>query len=545
MDSFSRPILSIQGMRFGLSVAAMIIIFVCFTQAQQNAEQANLEGRVQDSQFKSVADALLELHTRNTGQILTAHADSQGKYSFAGLAAGTYSLRVIRSGYAATEISSVSLRAGESKTLDVTLVPQPTPAKDAAAGTPQFFDPPQFTVSGVTDTANAGGHGSDSVVRAQNNLAKEAAMLGKPAASGAPGNSSSAERALREGVIHNPQSFEANHRLGSFLIDNGKARDAIPYLQSAAKMNPTDYENSYDLTLAEAEAGNFDRARDEAQTLLAMHDTAELHHLLGNIDEHVGDPLSSVREYQRAAELEPSEAYLFDWGSELLAHHAPEPALEVFSRGNSLFPHSTRIRIGQGAAWFSTGAYDKAVRSICEASDESPNDPNPYLFLGMMQKGEITPSEEVIAHLRRWAKLEPDNAQANYYYALALLKSGTNLQNRNTDLEAESLLDRAVHLDSNFAAAALQLGVIHARKGDLKLAVSDYQKAIQADPRMEEAHYKLAQVYRQLGDTAKAKEQAGIYQQLAKESAANAERERHAMRQFVYTLRDQAAPQKP
>jgi hypothetical protein len=48
-------------------------------------------------------------------------------------------------------------------------------------------------------------------------------------------------------------------------------------------------------------------------------------------DEKLGDALEAVREYQRAAELNASEPNLFDWGAELLAHRAAEPAMQVFA----------------------------------------------------------------------------------------------------------------------------------------------------------------------------------------------------------------------
>ena len=59
---------------------------------------------------------------------------------------------------------------------------------------------------------------------------------------------------------------------------------------------------------------------------------------------------------------------------------------------------------------------------------------------------------------------------------------------------------------------------------------------------MEQAHYRLAQAYRHVGDVAKAEAELRAYDQIAKESALQAERERHEIRQFVYTLRDQPAP---
>jgi hypothetical protein len=60
---------------------------------------------------------------------------------------------------------------------------------------------------------------------------------------------------------------------------------------------------------------------------------------------------------------------------------------------------------------------------------------------------------------------------------------------------------------------------------------------------MEEAHYRLAQAYRQIGEADKAKAELQIYDQMSKESAENSERERHEIRQFVYTLRDPAPAQ--
>jgi hypothetical protein len=62
---------------------------------------------------------------------------------------------------------------------------------------------------------------------------------------------------------------------------------------------------------------------------------------------------------------------------------------------------------------------------------------------------------------------------------------------------------------------------------------------------MEEAHYRLAQAYRQTGDAAKSEAELKIYDQVAKVSAQKAERERHEIRQFVYILRDQQPAQIP
>jgi tetratricopeptide (TPR) repeat protein len=162
-----------------------------------------------------------------------------------------------------------------------------------------------------------------------------------------------------------------------------------------------------------------------------------------------------------------------------------------------------------------------------------------------MQSAQSTPTEKSVERFHRFVTQQRDNAQANYYYAVSLWKLRKATQNAAGAAQVESLLKNAIRLDAKFAAAYLQLGILHSEQRDYARAISDYQQAIQADPQMEEAHYRLAQAYRQNGDAAKAEAELQIYDRIAKESAQKAERERHEIRQFVYTLRDQPPTQVP
>jgi lipopolysaccharide biosynthesis regulator YciM len=138
--------------------------------------------------------------------------------------------------------------------------------------------------------------------------------------------------------------------------------------------------------------------------------------------------------------------------------------------------------------------------------------------------------------------LHPDSADANYYYALGLWKLRSAAQDKRSSTKVESLLKTAIQVNPQHAAASLQLGIVHSDQGAYNEAISDYRKALDADPGMEEAHYRLAQAYRQIGNAEKAKEELRLYGQLAKESQQKQDRERHEIKQFVYTLRDQSAP---
>ena len=238
------------------------------------------------------------------------------------------------------------------------------------------------------------------------------------------------------------------------------------------------------------------------------------------------DPLAAVRDAERTAEQDPTESHLFDWGAELLAHRAAQQAEEVFVRGIALFPHSTRMLLGLAVAAYSRADYDRAQRYFFEATDLNPADPTPYLFLGQTRNSPLGKSpvsnEAFNERMQRFVRLHPDNAWANYYCALTAPE------------KAETLLRKAVQLDSHLTEAWLQLGIVLADRGDIANAIAAWQKA----GTKPEAHYRLARAYRQAGDQPKATAEFALYEKLSKESAAEEERERATIQEFVFTLRD-------
>lgn len=539
-----------RSVNFLFTVLALLLVVPASVkpgQAQQQgkADSATLQGSVRDSRGRPLAAATVYLQDETKTQTRTARTDSEGAFRFSGLGHGAYTVRAEMAGYGEATFGPCVLGANETKRVDLTLNTEQ----------PQFFDEPQFTVAGVTEAMNPGGHGSNTILRTTEALAKETALLSATAVNNLRGAdsvspSAAVEESLRSAAEREPANFDANYRLGKMLVDDGKAREALSYLERASQLNPSNYENAYELGLAYAEAGQYERGRTQARSLLARPDKsapqeAELHHLLGDIDEKMSDPLEAVREYQRAAELNPSEPNLFDWGADLLMHRAYEPAIEVFTKGNRLFPQSARMLAGLGVAAYARGAYDKAAQRLCEASDLNPDDPNAYLFLGKMQSVRTTQSECLLERLRRFATLQAGNALANYYYALGLWNLHESLGSKENLASVESLLQKAVHLDPKFGAAYLQLGILYAERGDSAKAISAYQKAAEVNPELEEAHYRLARAYSQTGEKSKAQAELQLYEQLSKKSAEEAEHERREIQQFVYTLRGSSSVSQP
>jgi tetratricopeptide (TPR) repeat protein len=536
-------------------------------QSQNPTGSATLQGTVRNSHGDAIAAATVYLQLKTGTQILTVRTDSDGAYRFSTLSDGVYTLRAEIAGYSSTIFSPCVLAPRETKRVDLTLESTTVSAGQSGSGTsgadkPQFFDEPKFIVAGVTEAMSPGGHGSNAILRTTEALAKETASLGAAAAQ--PSNSrtastlvsprAAAEQSLRDAVEHEPGNFEANYRLGKLLSDDGKSGEALPYLERASQLNPDDFESAYELAFASAAAGQYGRAHTLVRSLLNLDDKAtqnksaqqkaDLHRLLGDMEEKLGNPLEAVREYQRAAELDPSEPNLFDWGADLLIHRAFEPAVEVFAKGNRLFPRSARMLAGLGVARYARGSYDQAAQSLCEASDLNPDDPNPYLFMGKMQSVETSQSECQAERLARFAALQPENALANYYYALNL-STRKSPEDASSSTQVESLLEKAIRLDAKLGPAYLQLGILYSERGDSSKAVSAYEKAIEVNPQLEEAHYRLSQTYRRAGEILKAQQELQLYEQIKKKKQGEVERQRREIPQLVYTLRDQTPATQP
>ena len=371
---------------------------------------------------------------------------------------------------------------------------------------------------------------------ARSNLATNLVRIGKLDA---------AEEQFKQALKLEPQNFDANHNMGEFYVRASKLPAAIPFLEQAQRLEPTSYDNGYDLSLAYILTGRLADARQLISTLVQQKNTAELHNLLGQVEEKDGKFVAAANEYETAAHMDPSESNLFDWGSELLLHRTLDPAVEVFTKASERYPNSQRLRIGLGIAYLSRGNYDDAVKALLKAADLNPADPSCYRFLARAYDSSPGQATEVIERFQRFAELQPRNAWALYYYAMSLWK-GKRAQDPNLDLaQIASLLQKSVALDPKLAEAHLQLGNLYSDQGKFGDAIPEYVSAIGLNGDLADAHYRLGQAYVRTGDRERAQEQIQIYQRLRERHLAELDKQRADIRQFVYSAKDSASSVRP
>ncbi|MBZ5581380.1 MAG: tetratricopeptide repeat protein, partial [Acidobacteriia bacterium] len=322
-----------------------------------------------------------------------------------------------------------------------------------------------------------------------------------------------------------PGNYEINHNFGEFYIALGQLAKAVPLLKTAQKVRADAYANGYDLALAELKSGMLGDADSQVRALLKLRETAELHSLLGDISERRGEFVEAAAELQRAAQMEPGEDHLFDWGAELLRHQTLDPAREVFTHGAGLYPRSWRMLVGLGVAQYLSGLNDPAAESFCRAIDLDPADARPYFFLARVRNISAPVAAQASLRFQKYIEVQPASAQARYYYAMSLLNWPTGGDAPDT-AKIESLLRAALRLAPRMAEAHLQLGILYTQQHKTPEAIAELQQAVEDDPGLETAHYRLGQALMLSGHRDRGRNELAIWSRLHSHQDTDAERER-------------------
>ncbi|MGH9696618.1 MAG: tetratricopeptide repeat protein, partial [Bryobacteraceae bacterium] len=191
----------------------------------------------------------------------------------------------------------------------------------------------------------------------------------------------------------------------------------------------------------------------------------------------------------------------------LLQHAGFAPGLTVFDYAVGRYPKSARLRVGLGVALYSLRRYDEAVERLCQAVDLDPRDTKALDFLGKMYNISPQYANEVAKRLARFVQLYPENAAANYYYALSLQARG------------ESYLQKAVQLDPAFTDAHYHLGLLYEDAGATGKAMAQYEIVIRQRPGFSQAHYHLARLYQKSGKSDLARKEFALLETLKAQNA--------------------------
>lgn len=257
------------------------------------------------------------------------------------------------------------------------------------------------------------------------------------------GKFTDAERELRNFLRNNPDSGEGHFLLGYVLFRRENAKESLAeYTEGAKYRRPT----AFDLRVVGSD-----------------------YVLLGSFSD-------ADRWFSQAVEWEPRN--VLGWyylGRAKYSENLFEEAVTVFERCLKLDPKNVKASDNLGLAYQALGRMDEAVAAYRNAMDwesGTPNNPGPFINMGMLLEEQDKPQESV-PFFKRALEIAPLDAKAHQEIGKAYF---------NLDQPA--------------------------------LAETELLKAVELAPNNARAHYVLGQLYRKQGKGDKAKEQFARYAEL-------------------------------
>jgi Tfp pilus assembly protein PilF len=303
---------------------------------------------------------------------------------------------------------------------------------------------------------------------------------------------------------------EARAKARSLAENLDSSRAAVLLADVFAKC-PT-YENGRDLADAEIVVGQYASAKALLETMMEQQNRAELHSLLGKAEAAQKNYKAAAIEYQKAAEMEPTETNIFDFGMSLfrLDHNS---AITILRYGVQKYPQSVKLHVALGTVLYADGKSVEGAELLCDAEDLNPSDPHPMEILA---DTEIVPPAlaprvtSLFAELHR--KYETDGL---ILFDYTMVESGRWSNDRDAEpLHFADSLRAALRLNPRLPQVYYQLSLISAQQRNYQEEVQFLKKAISMDPGKDEYHYRLAFAYKKSGDEAKFREELSEFEKL-------------------------------
>lgn len=161
---------------------------------------------------------------------------------------------------------------------------------------------------------------------------------------------------------------------------------------------------------------------------------------------------------------------------------AHDKAVLQFREAIRLQPEFGEARLLMGFSLLSLGKNTEAVRELQRAVKILPDQPQARLQLAKAYE-RLNNWFGVVDQFRALREIEPNNGE----YAYQLGKA----YNRLSDWSYQEI----IRVNSGSARLYQSLGQTYLQQGQLELALSEFQRALQADPKLPELHLALALIY--------------------------------------------------
>jgi tetratricopeptide (TPR) repeat protein len=290
-----------------------------------------------------------------------------------------------------------------------------------------------------------------------------------------------------------PQQI-AYHRLKAAIASGlHENPEAAREMEAALALSPGDRSLLLGAAVSEEQAGHAQKAVD---LLSQAGSDADAKGLLGDLLDKEGRHADSINAYREAIRLDPGrEAFRLALAKELIARGAFDQAASHLQESLLKFPNSPPLLTVAGILEYSGGQTDAARQILARAIAADPAYEPAYVSLAkIVLASSGAAGRDEMAALCRWDKITCSALQ---------LRSARDANDQQMEQRSIAAL-RAAPPEN--ATAACALGQAYAWSDRFQEARRTLETCVKRDPTPQN-HYRLAQIYRKLGETDLAQKQ--------------------------------------
>jgi tetratricopeptide (TPR) repeat protein len=308
------------------------------------------------------------------------------------------------------------------------------------------------------------------------------------------GKLAEAEQSWRQITLANPQDAAAFASLGLVLSKQGKYEQAVPAYRKALALNPKLPGIQLNWGLAEFKQEHFEAAiAPLGATLAADPQNLQVLTLLGLSCYGAKRFAEAAKYLELPAKSDPTNTELHRvLAQSCLSAKQYSCTLAEFRQILQQDPDSAAAHMLSGEALDGLGRTVEAIPEFEAAAKAAPREPNVNFGLGYLY-WKLHRYDEAKGAFESELSIDPAHAQALAYLGDIELK-------RNAPEKALPLLNKATHLRSDIRIAYLDIGAILSEQKKYPEALAALLRAEKLDPAQPDAHYRLARLYRAMGN---------------------------------------------
>ena len=287
---------------------------------------------------------------------------------------------------------------------------------------------------------------------------------------------------------------------GEILTRQGKASEAVPVLESAAKAVPDDASAHYQLGVAYAGISDFGQAQSQwTEAAQLAPNMIEPRRAIAELAARNGNTDLLASSSTRLIQIEPhsSEGYILHSRALLLrddqagAEADLKKAMDAAPGDAAPYARMGDLRVAQKKLDEAAGFYSRALALNPSATDA----------LAGLVNVDLQRNQPAQALRRVQDQLAHAPADTNLYVLLG------QVELRNQDpAKAEAAFQKAVDLDQNNVPAFLLLAGVQLSHGSVDQAIAGYQSALKSNPRDVRVYVALGSLLEARGDWRKAQD---------------------------------------